>query len=91
MIQSRSINLNINRIVSYRKFGNKIWNTFKFIVPKFEFIKHLGDSIANPSEENLLNSWILSKLNKATIIINKSFESYTLGEAANAFYNFWLY
>ena len=40
MVQSRSINLNINNVVKYRKFCNKIWNSFKFAMAKFEFIKN---------------------------------------------------
>ena len=42
-------------------------------------------------QQNFLNSWILGKLDSMITIINRSFERYTLGEAANAFYNFWQY
>lgn len=33
----------------------------------------------------------MCKLNKAIRQVNESFDKYTLGEATNAFYNFWLY
>ena len=91
MVQSRSINLNINRIVSYRQFCNKIWNSFKFAMTKFEHIKVFDPSLIDPSKENFLNSWILAKLHKTIRQVNQSFTTYTLGESANAFYNFWLY
>lgn len=90
MVQSRSINLNVNKIVSYRQFCNKIWQTFKFTKPKIDLIKDFSREL-NPIKQNFLNSWILGKLNKALVDINNNFERYNLGEAANAFYNFWLY
>lgn len=91
MVQGSSINLNINRIISYRKFCNKIWNSFKFAMDKFVFIKHFDTSLINPQKESFLNSWILCKLNKAIRLVNENFDKYTLGEATNSFYNFWLY
>lgn len=70
MSQGSSINLNINRIVSYRKFCNKIWNSFKFAMDKFVFIKKFDKSLINPLNESFLNSWILCKLNKAIRLVN---------------------
>lgn len=90
MVQSGSINLNINKIISYRQFCNKIWQTFKFSKPKIDLIKDFKKQL-NPLKQNFLNSWILGKLSKALFEINKNFSNYSLGEAANAFYNFWLY
>jgi len=90
MVQSRSINLNINKIVSFRQFCNKIWQTFKFTKPKFDLIKDFSKEL-NPSKQNFLNSWILAKLNKLLLDVNRSFEKYSLGEASNSFYNFWQY
>lgn len=90
MVQSRFINLNINKIVSFRQFCNKIWQTFKFIKPKFDLIKDFSQEL-NPTKQNFLNSWILGKMNKMVKEVNQSFEKFTLGEAANNFYNFWLY
>lgn len=58
---------------------------------KFVFIKDFDTTKIDPRKENFLNSWILGRLNFAIETINESFEKYTLGEAANAFHNFWLY
>lgn len=90
MVQSRSINLNINKIISFRQFCNKIWQTFKFVKPKIDLIKNFDQELV-PMKLNFLNSWILGKLNKMIKDINNNFDNYGLGEAANAFYNFWLY
>lgn len=90
MVQSRSINLNINKIISFRQFCNKIWQTFKFTKPKFDLIKDFNREL-NPTKQNFLNSWILAKLNSMIKDINRSFERYALGESANAFHNFWQY
>lgn len=73
MVQSRSINLNINKIVSYRKFCNKIWNSFKFSMAKFEYIKDFDTSKMDPRKQNFLNSWILGRLNFAIENINQNF------------------
>lgn len=79
LVQSRTINLNINRIVAYRQFCNKIWNSFKFAMTKFVHLKQIDPSLINPSKENFLNSWILAKLNKLIVLIDKSFTNYALG------------
>jgi valyl-tRNA synthetase len=91
MAQGRRINLNINRVVAYRKFCNKIWNSFRFSMDKFAFIKEFNPELVDPLKENFLNSWILAKLNRAINMVNNGFESFNLGDTATAFYNFWLY
>lgn len=72
MIQTRNINLDIKRIIGYRQFCNKIWNTFKFSKKAL---------LTNPKElnytkTNFINTWILAKLNKAIIGVNSSLENY---------------
>ena len=42
-------------------------------------------------KQNFLNSWILGKLNKMVSDVNNHFNTFSLGEGANSFYNFWLY
>lgn len=72
MVQTRNINLNINKIVSFRQFCNKIWQTFKFTKPKIDLIKDFTQPL-NPIKQNFLNSWILAKLNKTLTDINVNF------------------
>lgn len=90
MVQSRSINLNIKKIIAVRQFCNKIWQTFKFTKSKLDLIKDFSKE-HNPKNQNFLNSWILCKLNNLLVDIKKSFENFSLGEAANSFYLFWQY
>ena len=78
MVQSRSINLNIDKIISLRNFCNKIWQTYKFTKPKIDLIKDFPREI-NSIKQNFLNSWILGKLNKLLLEVNSSFDKYTLG------------
>lgn len=87
MIQSRNINLDVKRIIGYRQFCNKIWNTFKFSK------KAIGaeHKEIDYSKTSFLNTWILAKLNKATKGMNDSLERYEFGEATSYFYNFWYY
>lgn len=72
LVQSRSINLNINKIVSFRNFCNKIWQTYKFTKPKFDLIPDFSRKL-DPTQQNFLNSWILGKLDHMIVTINRSF------------------
>jgi valyl-tRNA synthetase len=87
MLQTRNINLDVKRIIGYRQFCNKIWNTFKFSK------KALGTQHKpiNYGKTSYLNTWILGKLNKAIKGMNDSLEKYEFGEATTYFYNFWYY
>ncbi|KAJ5076808.1 valine--tRNA ligase 1 [Anaeramoeba ignava] len=92
-IQGRDVNLDINRIVGYRMFCNKIWNAVKFT------LNFLGDSfelnpesMQNPFQkgESMIDLWILSRLNEAIIKTNESFEEYKLSKVTDFLYSFWL-
>ena len=87
MLQTRNINLDVKRIIGYRQFCNKIWNTFKFSK------KALGaqHKPINYGKTSYLNTWILGKLNKAIKGMDDSLEKYEFGEATTYFYNFWYY
>ncbi|SOV19650.1 valine--tRNA ligase, putative [Plasmodium gaboni] len=93
--QGRNVNLDINRIIGYRHFCNKLWNAVKF------FLKTLPDNYDNynilidkPQYVEKLqweDKWILHKLNVYIKNANDNFESYNFSEVAFASYNFWLY
>lgn len=59
------INLDVKRIIGYRQFGNKLWQTIKFgslNIPKdFSY----DDNRFEFSKLSFINQWILSKLNRA--------------------------
>uniref|UniRef100_A0A669C996 Valine--tRNA ligase n=1 Tax=Oreochromis niloticus TaxID=8128 RepID=A0A669C996_ORENI len=87
--QGRDINLDVNRILGYRHFCNKLWNAVKFAM------KTLGDNFV-PSEklsgeESVSDRWILSRLSAAVTLCDAGFKAYDFPTITTAIYNFWLY
>lgn len=93
--QGRDINLDINRLVGYRNFCNKLWNATRFAMTNLEGGFQGDDSLAATVLSNpvvsLRDRYILSRLNATIDACNKAFKSYEFGEITNALYNFWLY
>jgi valyl-tRNA synthetase len=89
--QGRDINLDINRVVAYRNFCNKIWNATKLARMVFgaEFVPRA--SAAASGNEGIMDKWILSRLNHAAKEIDASFKEYDFSRATGAIYSFWLY
>ncbi|XP_066470749.1 valine--tRNA ligase [Tiliqua scincoides] len=89
--QGRDINLDVNRILGYRHFCNKLWNATKFA------IRGLGDGFQpqhspEPSgSESLIDLWILSRLSHAVELCDVGFQAYDFPGITTAIYNFWLY
>eukprot|EP00002_Diphylleia_rotans_P039329 TRINITY_DN909_c0_g1_i2.p1 TRINITY_DN909_c0_g1~~TRINITY_DN909_c0_g1_i2.p1 ORF type:complete len:1026 (+),score=250.34 TRINITY_DN909_c0_g1_i2:57-3134(+) len=89
--QGRDINLDINRVVGYRNFCNKLWNATKFA------LMNLGPDFAPaPTEElsgheSYADLWILSRLSEAAAVANKGFDEFDLSASTTAIYNFWYY
>lgn len=89
--QGRDINLDVNRILGYRHFCNKLWNAVKFAM------KTLGDNFV-PSDkaqlcgrESVSDRWILSRLSAAVRLCDDGFKTYDFPAITTAIYNFWLY
>ncbi|XXG89905.1 hypothetical protein AAC387_Pa12g1796 [Persea americana] len=88
--QSDRINLDIQRVVGYRQWCNKLWNAIRFAMSK------LGDEYVPPLKLDVDSmpftcKWILSVLNKAIFKTVSSFESYEFSDAATAVYSWWHY
>ncbi|OIT30910.1 valine--trna ligase, mitochondrial 1 [Nicotiana attenuata] len=86
--QSDKINLDIQRVVGYREWCNKLWNAIRFAMCK------LGEDYTPqkkivPSEMPFSCQWILSALNKAIAKTVSSLESYDFSDAATVVYSFW--
>eukprot|EP00262_Sarcandra_glabra_P008440 TRINITY_DN2196_c1_g1_i2.p1 TRINITY_DN2196_c1_g1~~TRINITY_DN2196_c1_g1_i2.p1 ORF type:complete len:1056 (+),score=239.90 TRINITY_DN2196_c1_g1_i2:303-3470(+) len=86
--QSDKINLDIQRVVGYRQWCNKLWNAIRFSMSK------LGDDYAPPKKLDMNSmplscKWILSVLNKAVSKTILSLESYDFSAAATAVYSWW--
>ncbi|KAL8154417.1 hypothetical protein V2J09_012177 [Rumex salicifolius] len=90
--QSDKINLDIQRVVGYRQWCNKLWNATRFAMSK------LGDGYTPPvvlkeipQEMPFSCKWILSVLNKAINKTVASLENSEFSDAANAVYSWWQY
>jgi valyl-tRNA synthetase len=84
-VQGRDINLDIKRVVGYRSFCNKLWQSCRFLIGCF------GDYLPDASSKNNLllkpfprDVFILSKLNEAVIEVTRCFEEYEFGKAVQA-------
>eukprot|EP00298_Acanthocystis_sp_HF-20_P014604 c20838_g1_i1.p1 GENE.c20838_g1_i1~~c20838_g1_i1.p1 ORF type:complete len:1162 (+),score=580.83 c20838_g1_i1:337-3486(+) len=96
--QGQDINLDICRIVAYRNFCNKLWNATHLMRFSFEDLSTpLDYDTTNPKflkslAENgsFIDKWILSKLRKTIIEVNKGFEEYSFGAAAHSIYTFFI-
>ncbi|ERE88820.1 valyl-tRNA synthetase-like protein [Cricetulus griseus] len=89
--QGRDINLDVNRILGYRHFCNKLWNATKFA------LRGLGKSFvplptSKPEgHESLVDRWIRSRLTEAVRLSNEGFQAYDFPAITTAQYSFWLY
>uniref|UniRef100_A0A8C5A7W3 valine--tRNA ligase n=1 Tax=Gadus morhua TaxID=8049 RepID=A0A8C5A7W3_GADMO len=85
--QGRDINLDVNRILGYRHFCNKLWNAVKFAM------KTLGDNFVpwEKAQESAVDRWILSRLAAAVGSCTAGFQAYDFPGITTAIYSFWLY
>ncbi|KAM3341099.1 valine-tRNA ligase, mitochondrial 1 [Capsicum galapagoense] len=86
--QSDKINLDIQRVVGYRQWCNKLWNAVRFAMSK------LGEDYTPPAnivphEMPFSCQWILSALNKAIARTVSSLGYYDFSDAATAVYSWW--
>jgi valyl-tRNA synthetase len=92
--QGRDINLDIQRVVGYRQFCNKIWNAFKLVtnwvrdLPVFELSK---SKLIDSAHIHKRDRWILSRLNNATKECQTSLINYQFANATTALFSFFLY
>lgn len=84
MIQPRSINIDVNVIISYRLFNNKLWNASKFIVQQTSDGNPISLKFDN-SKLTLTDKWILVKLDECIKNCNQALQSYEFGRYAQSF------
>jgi valyl-tRNA synthetase len=85
-----SINLDINRVVAYRHWCNKLWNAIRFAMLNLgtDFIpSERVDAAALPFAAR----WILSRLSGAAAAAGAAMERYEFSAATTAVYAFWQY
>ncbi len=92
MSQGGDINLDVQRVIGYRNFGNKLWNATRFA------ISHLGSDFQYSSYELSraicmgapLNLWAISRINDTVKRMNEAFDSHRIGDAVHIAYKYWM-
>ncbi|CAN1299052.1 Valine--tRNA ligase, mitochondrial 1 [Linum perenne] len=86
----QNINLDIQRVVGYRQWCNKLWNAVRFAMSKLDIDYSPPSSL---SFETLPFSckWILSVLNKAISRTVSAMNAYEFSDASSAVYSWWQY
>jgi valyl-tRNA synthetase len=93
--QGRDINLDVNRLVGYRNFCNKLWNATRFAMTNLEGFtveeSFVAENVLSNDVVSFRDRYILSRLNQTMEVCNKAFAAYEFGDLTTALYNFWLY
>lgn len=89
--QARDINLDINRVLGYRFFCNKLWNATKFALLYFSGDERYDTQLTLNEQSNKMDAWILSRLSATIETCNNGFDSYDFAAVTSACYAFWLY
>lgn len=92
MTQAGDINLDVQRVIGYRNFGNKLWQATRFAISnlgiEFQFSKDALEMAIQ--RESPLDLWILSRLNETCKGVNDAFDSHRIGDAVHIAYKFWM-
>jgi len=84
-------------VETYRNFANKIWNATRFCLMNaegaavdHESILFTAETQRRGEEENasLADKWIVSRLNKTAIAVNRALDTYQFHEAVSLLYHF---
>jgi valyl-tRNA synthetase len=89
MIQIRNINLDVKRVLGYRFFCNKMWNTVKFVFMKLPEGFQAHEDFTK-LKFSFVDKWILARLKKTILDTNANLENYGFGDTVNGLYDFWL-
>jgi len=80
------------KVESFRNFANKIWNATRFCLMNSEGASlEFPFQAAEPAEggtQNLVDRWVISRLNKTAKALNRALETYQFHEAVQLLYHF---
>ncbi|MBC8138607.1 MAG: valine--tRNA ligase [Fibrella sp.] len=71
-----------------RNFAGKIWNASRFVLMNLGDFRPAGRTEPPARTLQLVDRWIISRLNATTKIVNDSLATYNLDDAARALYEF---
>jgi valyl-tRNA synthetase len=76
-----------DRVEEYRNFVNKIWNASRFVLMNLE--GEAGEWIDTAEQPaSLADRWILSRLERTALGVNRALDEYRFHEAASDLYHF---
>jgi valyl-tRNA synthetase len=77
-----------DRVEEYRNFTNKIWQASRFVLMNFGDTGRCEWVDTPESPASLSEKWILSRLNRTALSVNKAIDEYRFHEAASELYHF---
>lgn len=92
-VQGRDINLDVQRVVGYRLFCNKLWNATKFalqFVSDFAPTPTMLEDLMASGKTAVRDKFMVSKMMQAAKAVNEYFSNYRFGDAQQAAYSFWM-
>ncbi|MCP4112094.1 MAG: valine--tRNA ligase [Desulfobacteraceae bacterium] len=84
--QGRDIRMSNERVEGYRHFVNKLWNAARFALMNMS--KNFEFKIPNSENYSLPDRWILSRLNRVTVMVSDALDNYRFNDAAGSLYDF---
>jgi valyl-tRNA synthetase len=90
-LQGRNVNLDVNRVVGYRHFCNKVWQGTRFGLMYFGEGFVFPGALSAGQDLAWEDRWILSKLSACAEKTNEAMKNYEFANATTATYNFFLY
>ena len=77
-----------NRLEAGRNFANKIWNAARFVITRLEGQSGLEGWRDLKAPEHREDRWIVSRFDRVAADVNRSLESFELGDAQQRLYEF---
>lgn len=95
-VQGRDVNLDIQRLVGYRNFCNKLWNATRFamlFLTDFTPTADTAEALCDQTRFGLAprDRWIISRLNSTIKASEIALQNYEFAPLTTAIYSFWLY
>jgi valyl-tRNA synthetase len=92
-VQGRDINLDVQKVVAYRLFCNKLWNATKFalqFVSDFAPTPTMLEDLMESGNLTIRDKFMVSRIMHVASAVNELFGNYRFGDAQQAAYSFWM-
>lgn len=82
------IRWNDSLVETYRNFANKIWNATRFCLMNSEGASVDHSSLMLDDDASVADRWIVSRLNRTALDVNRALDRYFFHEAVSLLYHF---